>query len=228
MTVDEYAQRHVDLLKQATAFNQRLLQNIKVAAQDPASSQDSEDAVGLNDDENAIDLGNHAFPEIEKNLQPEDDVDDQLDDVNDGEAGRSDGPVQVPEEQLLSKDMADYVALLDAQPYDTAVRQMMHLLMDNGLSEYSIKKDTECPLCLDDDTIRVEDDKFKIWEPYKLSRHMNAQIHSPFKVMLREARNLMNDQGKDEMECRFCAAIVPTNHKVPSFSKEGELARHIK
>ncbi|KAJ4396155.1 hypothetical protein N0V93_000374 [Gnomoniopsis smithogilvyi] len=54
-------------------------------------------------------------------------------------------------------------------------------------------------------------------------------LHTKSKMMVREARKLMNDQGKTAMQCRFCAEIVPLDSdEVPSFVQEELLIQHVK
>lgn len=218
MTLEDYEQRKDELLRRATDFNKRLLDRIKAAARTPEASQSSQGSLNLDE---ADTLGDDDFEEVAEEDEHEEDIDDQLsEDAHE---------VEAVEEQLYSDEMADYVSLLDAVTYKDAADALMKLLMENGLSEYSKQMPSQCPLCLDDDTMRAEDGKFKTWSPKHLSTHMKRDLHSKSKMMVREARNSMNDGGQTTMECRFCAEIAPQDcDEIPSFTMEKLLTQHVK
>lgn len=218
MTMGDYEQRKDELLRRAKNFNKRLLDRIKAAASTPEASQSSQGSLFLDQTDT---LGDDNFEERAGEDAHEEDVDDQLN----GDAN----VVEAVEEQLNSDEMADYVSLLDAGAYKDAVDALMKLLMANGLGEYSEQLPSQCPLCLDDDTMRAEDGKLKTWSTKHLSTHMKRDLHSKSQMMVREARNLMNDVGQTMMQCRFCAEIAPLeSDEIPSFPEGKLLTQHVK
>lgn len=180
MTTDDYEARKDEILRRATDFNRRLIERIKTAVDSPASSQTPEADLDL--DEGAFD---NDFEEDADEEEPEADVEDQLREAHDSGADVPDIR-DAPEEQLYNADMADYVSLLDEIPYKEATQATMRLLFENGLGEYSKKIPSECPLCVDDHSIREEDDKNKIWQPNHLPTHLRTDFHSKSKIMQRE------------------------------------------
>lgn len=227
LTTEDYAQRKDELFRRAVGFNKQLLARIKAAA--------AVDTPASNDD---LGLGDHDFDDDffeEREAGDDDDAQEDLEDQlgQDGLGQQDSVAKEAPQEEVYSEKMANYVSLLADVPYKTAVQTTMALLLENGLGEYTKKMPSECPLCLDDDTIREEDKKYKIWAPNHLPSHIRTDFHSPGKALLREIRNKMTDEGAKEMVCPFCVEVVPDHDEaddalwtLPTFTKGWKLTEH--
>lgn len=218
LTSDDYEQRLDEFMRRATDYNKRLLERIRTTSNNPSSSQASEHEMGL-DQNDEVDI--EDFNEAADEDGHEKDVDDQL--------AEDAVEVRTVEEQRISKDVEDYVALLDEVPYLDTVKATMKLLMENGLSEYSKQAAIQCPLCLDDDSMRPEfdEDKFKFWTSKHIAAHMRRNLHLKGRILLRNARNKMKDEERDVMECQFCAEIVPNGVQIPAFASMKLLRKHM-
>lgn len=205
ITVEEHERRKDEILRRATDFNRRLLERIKEASGTPAASQASQESLDLDKDDS---LGDDDFDEEAEEDDYEPDVDDQL--------AEGQNTVHVPEEQLYSADMADYVQLLVSVTYKDAVKSAMSLMLENGLNDYSKAVPRQCPLCPDDDSMREQDGKYKVWQPEHLPTHLKRQVHSKSAMFLREARNRMIDEGEEAMRCHICyvtLSFLTTNRR---------------
>ncbi|KAI0016172.1 hypothetical protein F4780DRAFT_760567 [Xylariomycetidae sp. FL0641] len=222
ITKEEWERRKLEVISKGTIFNQRVLELARQHSNRFGNDEDDDD------EEEELFVRQHNFDEqFDEGQDGHDAQDPEADPEDDPDDNRIDGGVvHVQEEQAVSRELMDFATAMGTVEYSLAARMAMQVLLDNGLSDYRVKSDSRCPLCLDEEGTTAEQ-REKVWDPWKLSRHMASAFHSRQGEFVRRAEKQRREHGTVGLQCEFCVQIAPSGTEVAVYKTGAELIRHL-
>jgi hypothetical protein len=218
LTTNVLEQRKEEILREASAFAQRIMTIVKNGRVDTAEHPDSVNDIASR---NGIDL-EKDFPEQDYPTNPEDDVEER------NHAHGRELVASVDEDSLDDNDRDS----TNITYKDVAVA-FMDVLYTNSLSTYKPNEKLRCPLCAEDPTISQEQkDKERTISHHK--EHLKARMHSSYEQFRRqmEAEREELEEGtrmSARYRCPFCAEAQPrdSEEEAQSWKRFDHLAQHI-